>query len=39
MSNEKESNIKLKRDFGVSDVLVDFLGALFPGLLFSVLLF
>ena len=27
MSNEKESNIKLKRDFGVSDVLVDFLGA------------
>lgn len=36
MENNKESNLKLKKDFGVSDVLVDFLGALFPGLLFSV---
>lgn len=36
MNALKESNFRIKRDFGISDVLVDFLGALFPGLLFSV---
>lgn len=39
MSDEKESNFRIKRDFGISDVLVDFLGALFPGLLFSIAIF
>ncbi len=37
MSNEKESSPKLRsKDFGIRDFLVDFLGALFPGLIFGV---
>lgn len=36
MTEEKESIFKRKTDLGISDILVDFLGALFPGLLFSI---
>lgn len=36
--SDNNSTKPLKRDFGISDFLVDFLGALFPGLLFLTLL-
>lgn len=36
MLEEKKSKHKSRSDLGFSDILVDFLGALFPGLLFSI---